>query len=171
MNKKGNIVFDTIRFISKLGELACEICLVALALMVFREVVARYVFKSPSVFSVEISEYMMIFIAFLSAGWVLHQDRHVNMTALTDRFSPRIRLYLEIITSTITMAYCSIIIWKSVTTVWMAYNGGYHSASSVNFPLWIAYSFIPLGISILFLQYIVKVGDSISSLMNLSKGN
>ena len=171
MKKKSNIIFDTIISISRIGERASEICLVVLALMIFREVIARYVFRSPSVFSVEISEYMMIFIAFLSAGWVLHQDRHVNMTALTDRFSPKIQLSLEIITSIITMAYCSIIIWKSITTVLMAYHGGYHSASSVNFPLWIAYTFIPLGISILFLQYIVKIGNSISALKNLNKGN
>lgn len=171
MKKKKNILFNTITSISKIGELASEVCLVFLVLMIFREVIARYVFRSPSVFSVEISEYMMIFIAFLSAGWVLHQDRHVNMTALTDRFPKKIQLFLEIITSIITMAYCSIIIWKSVTTVLMAYNGSYHSASSVNFPLWIAYTFIPLGIATLFLQYIVKIGNSVSSLMNLNKGN
>jgi len=171
MRKKSNILFNIITSISKAGELATEIGLIVLALMIFREVIARYIFRSPSVYSVEISEYIMIFVAFLSAGWVLHEDRHVNMTVFTDRLPRKIQLYLEIITSLITMAYCSIIVWKSIATVLMAYNGNYHSASAVNFPLWISYTFIPIGISILFLQYIVKIGNSISILINLRKGN
>ncbi|MBN1957260.1 MAG: TRAP transporter small permease [Desulfuromonadales bacterium] len=147
--------------ISEIGELLTEIMIVVLALMIFYEVIARYIFRNPSVYTVEISEYIMIFITFISAGWVLQQDRHINMTILVDRLSSKARSILKVLTSSITMAYCLVIIWKSVRTVLIAYNGDYHSASAVNFPLWIVYFFIPLGISILFLQYISVIYEEI----------
>lgn len=150
--------------ISWIGELLTEITLVALALMIFYEVIARYVFRNPSVYTVELSEYMMIFITFMSAGWVLQQKRHIGMTIIVDKLSTKTRSILTIITSSITMAYCSVIIWKSVRTVLIAFKGGYHSASVVNFPLWIAYIFIPVGIGILFLQYISVIYEEIGAL-------
>lgn len=171
MNQKPNVLFELITKTSRFAEVLSEIGLAALMIMVFREVIWRYIFKHPSIFCVEISEYILIFITFMSAGWVLHEDRHVCMTAFTNRLSEATQLYLKIITSSLTMCLCMIIIWKGFRTVAMAYSGGYHSASLVNFPLWIAYLIIPCGMIILFLQYIVTMGNTIQALSTLKPGD
>ena len=170
MNKRPNIVNRIILKISRGCEIATEISLVALALMIFREVIYRYVFKKPGIFSVEISEYIMVFIAFMSAGWVLHHDRHVNMTALINLLPPKIQLWMDILTSVLTMTYCAIVIWKSTNTAIIAFQANYRSASVLNFPLWICYMFIPIGIATLFLQYIVRISDKYSAIKALSEG-
>jgi len=161
-----NLSVDTI---TRLAEILSEVGLAFLMIMVFREVVWRYVFKNPSIFSVELSEYLLVFITFMSAAWVLSEDRHVNMTVLVDRLPKKIRLYLDIVTSILVMVFCSVLIWKGCITVIMAYVGGYHSSSLVNFPLWISYSIIPLGTLILLLQYIIRIGNNIKMLIDLRK--
>ena len=62
-------------------EILSEFALLGLLLLVFHEVVVRYVFESPTIFSVEISEYLLVFISFASAAWVLKEDRHVRFPA------------------------------------------------------------------------------------------
>lgn len=155
--------------LSRYANILSEIGTVALMIMIFREVIWRYLLNKPSVFSVEISEYIMIFITFMCAGWVLHKNAHVSMTVFTDRLSERAKIRLDIVTSLITMGVCSVIIWKGILSAVIAYTGHYRSASLIGFPLWISYSFIPLGLTILFLQYIVRIRGNILRLKDLSK--
>ncbi len=51
----------------------------------------------------------------------------------------------------------------------MAYIGDYHSSSLVNFPLWIAYSFIPIGALVLGLQFIVRIGERVKMLLGANE--
>lgn len=170
MKKKTNILFSIISKTSRFTEVLSEVGLAVLVVMIFREVVWRYIFKNPSIFSVEISEYILIFITFMSAAWVLHENRHVNMTIITCRLPKKVQIYLEIISSSLTVVLCAVVIWKGFQMVIMAYSGGYHSASLVNFPLWIAYLIIPCGLIFLLLQYIAKIGNTIQALSNLKHG-
>ncbi len=169
MRKTLRIIITSINAATRFAEILSEIGLAFLMLMVFREVVWRYVFKNPSIFSVELSEYLLVFITFMSAAWVLSKDRHVNMTALIDHLPKKLRLYLDIITSILVMIFCSVLIWKGYKTVIMAYTGSYHSSSLVNFPLWISYSIIPLGTLILLSQYIIRIGNNIKMLIDLKR--
>ena len=164
MNRKLVSVMTAFTRLSHFTEILSEIALVILMLMVFREVIWRYLFNSPSVFSVEISEYLLIFMTFMCAGWVLHHDRHVSMTVFTRRLSPRQQVLLDTLPSVITMGLCLVIIWKGIRIVTIAFQGDYRSASLVNFPLWISYSFIPAGMTVLFLQYIVRIHNNIIKL-------
>ena len=164
------IIASVINGITKCADYCSQICLAALMLMVFREVIWRYIFDRPSIFSVEISEYILVFITFMSAAWILRSDRHVNMTAVTMRLPKKMQVYLDIVTSLMVMVFCVVLIWKGFRTVVMAYTGDYHSASLVNFPLWIAYSFIPVGSSVLVLQYLVRIGERIKMLRQWEKG-
>jgi TRAP-type C4-dicarboxylate transport system permease small subunit len=153
------------RYASQLSEIGT----VALMILIFREVIWRYILNKPSVFSVEISEYIMIFMTFMCAGWVLQKNAHVSMTVLTDRLSERTRIRLDIVTSLLTMGVCSVIVWKGAISAVIAFTGHYRSASLIEFPLWISYSFIPLGMTILLLQYVVRIRQNILRLKDLSK--
>ena len=151
-------------------ELLAEIALVALLLLVFHEVVVRYVFDRPTQFSVEISEYLLVFVAFMCAGWVLREDRHVRMLALITVLPEKAQLFLDMVSSLMVTIFCIILTWKGGQTVIMAYAGGYHSSSLLNVPLWIPYSFIPLGALALGLQSIVRIGERVKVMFEINVG-
>ena len=150
--------------LSWLAEVLSEIALAGLLLLVFHEVIVRYVFNSPTLYSVELSEYLLVFVAFMSVGWVLKEDRHVQVTFLVDLFPPKIKLILDIVTSILIMGFCGIMVWKGGRSAITAYTGDYHSSSLLNFPLWIPYGIIPLGALVLGLQYIVRIGERLQEL-------
>jgi TRAP-type C4-dicarboxylate transport system permease small subunit len=51
---------------------------------------------------------------------------------------------------------------------WEAVVGNHHTESLWGPPLWIPYLFLPLGMTLLFLQYIIYIRDKI---VNLKKGD
>lgn len=146
-------------------EILAEIALAALLLLVFHEVVVRYIFGSPTQFSVEISEYLLVFVSFMCAGWVLREDRHVRMLALLTILPEKTQLFLDVVTSLLVTTFCVILTWKGGQTVIMAYSGNYHSSSLLDVPLWIPYSFIPFGALVLGLQCIVRIGERVKMLL------
>ncbi len=157
------LISKTINRLTWLAEVLAEIGLAGLLLIVFHEVIVRYVFDSPTLHSVELSEYLLILVAFMAIGWVLKEDRHVAVTFVIDLLPKKMRLGLNVLTSLLTMAFLGILVWKGGKTALTAYSGDYHSSSLLNFPMWIPYALIPLGALIMSLQYIVKIGELIQS--------
>lgn len=147
--------------LSRFGAVLAEICLVLLMALVFHEVIARYVFNKPTLYSVEISEYLLIFVAFMAAGWVLQEDKHVRMQAFVHLMPAKVRYVFALFTSTIVLCFCAILVWQGTKASVMAFTGGYHSSSLLNVPLCVPYAIIPLGSLILGLQMVVRIGKII----------
>ena len=150
-------------------EIVSEIAIAILMLLVFHEVVVRYLFNSPTQFSVELSEYLLVLISFMCASWILREDRHVRMLALVNIFPEKAQLFLNISSSMLVAVFSSVLTWKGGQTVIMAYTGSYHSSSLLNVPLWIPYSFIPIGALVLGLQSICKIEEQIERLAGFNK--
>ena len=138
-----------------------EICLVFLLVLVFHEVIARYVLNKPTLYSVELSEYLLIFLAFMAAGWVLQEEKHVRMQSVINLLPANVRYGFGLFTSAIVLCFCAILVWQGTKASMMAFKGGYHSSSLLNVPLWIPYAIIPAGSLILGLQMIVRIGKMI----------
>jgi len=166
-----SIISKGINRLTWLAELLAEIGLVGLLLIVIHEVIVRYVFDSPTLYSVELSEYLLVLVVFMSIGWVLKEDRHVAVTFVVDLLPKKMRLGLKLLTSLLTMAFLGILVWKGGKTTLTAYTGNYHSSSLLDFPMWIPYALIPLGALVLSLQYIVKIGELIRSLTDRCSGS
>lgn len=152
--------------LSWVAEILAEVALLGLLLLVFHEVIVRYVFNSPTIFSVELSEYLLVLIAFASIGWVLKEDRHVRVHVLINLLPRNVQLLTDMLTSALALVFCGILLWKGGKTVIMAFTGDYHSSSLLNFPLWIPYSFIPIGAFVLGAQFLVRIGERVVALAN-----
>lgn len=165
-----SLISKTINRLTWLAELLAEIGLVGLLLIVIHEVIVRYVFDSPTLYSVELSEYLLVLVVFMSLGWVLKEDRHVAVGFVVNLLPKTARLGLKLLTSLLTMAFLGILVWKGGKTAVTAFTGDYHSSSLLNFPMWIPYALIPLGALVLSLQYIVKICELIRSVGRLQSG-
>lgn len=151
--------------LSRFGALLGECILILLLLLVFHEVVVRYIFNKPTLYSVEISEYLLIFLAFIAAGWVLQEDKHVRMQSFTNLMPHKLQHILACITSSIVLVFCAILVWQGTKSALMAYRGGYHSSSLLNTPMWLPYLIIPVGSLILGLQLIVRINSHVAKII------
>ena len=86
------------------------------------------------------------------------------MDLLIIHFSPKTR---EIVLIVVSIASCLLVLllaWYSWPMWWESVTMNEHSESLWGPPLWIPYFFLPLGMSLLFLQYIVYIYKKIDAL-------
>lgn len=64
------------------------IFIISMMLSICGEVFMRYLLKKPLMWTVEISEYLQMYVTFLAAAYVLRHDGHVKLEILTGILSP-----------------------------------------------------------------------------------
>lgn len=126
-----------------------ELALVALMLLTVYAVVARYVFRSPSIYAMEISTYLLLIVAWCAVGWTHHVKRHISVEAFVVMMRPSWQRVCEIVSQIVVLVFCSVIFWAGSKIVVTAIERNYRSASLLKFPLWVVYLLIPVGVLLL----------------------
>jgi len=140
------------------------LCIVAAAFVVTEGIVVRKVFGLSAVWQIEASVFLLIFAVFVGAPFVQKNEHHLNVDLVLIHLSPKTREILLIVVSIITCILALILAWFAWPMWWEAMVGNEHTESLWGPPLWIPYFFLPLGMSLLFLQYIVYIIKKIQSL-------
>ena len=138
--------------------------LVAAAVIITEAVIARKLFGVSTIWQIEASVYLLIFSVFAGAPFVQKNEFHLNVDLLIIHFSPKTR---EIVLIGVSIATCLLVFllaWYAWPMWWESVVTKEHSESLWGPPLWIPYFFLPLGMSLLFLQYIVYIFKKINAL-------
>jgi TRAP-type C4-dicarboxylate transport system permease small subunit len=90
--------------VSIIGAIASGLFLIVVAMIAF-EVISRYAFDAPTIWSHELSV-MLCAIAFLLGGPYVHQQRsHIIISVAVERFSPRWRTRASVLVSLLTLVF------------------------------------------------------------------
>ena len=118
------------------------------------EVVARYLFNSPTIWSTEINQYVLLVTVALGGGYCLLHRSHITVDILWSKFSLRARAIIDIITSSFMFAFLFFFIWETGVMAWGSLRGGEVSLSVLEVPMFFVKVFLPLGGVLIFLQAI-----------------
>ena len=143
------------------------LCLVGAAVIVTEAVLVRKILGISTIWQIEASIFLLIFTVFAGAPFVQKNEHHLNVDLLILHLSPKTREITLIVVSVISCIFVAIIAWYAWPMWWESVVEHDHSESLWGPPLWIPYLFLPLGMTLLFLQYIVYIRDKI---VNLKKG-
>ncbi|MDQ1002654.1 C4-dicarboxylate transporter DctQ subunit [Neobacillus niacini] len=116
-----------------------------LAVSVFYDVVARYIFDSPTIWANEISIYLLQFIVFFTMGCIQMEGKQLRVTFLIERLQGIPRKILEALTSLLILPYAIVLVVYGFKFTENAFTLGMGSPTLLEVPLWIPYSFICLG--------------------------
>ncbi len=130
------------------------ILLICALLMVSGAIASRYFLGRPIGWVVEITEYIILYIAFLVAAWVLKKEEHVKMDMVLNRLNPGAQSLLNVITSAISTIVCFIIIWYGAKVTRELYQTGYFTPTLLELPKFIIIGIIPLGSLLLVIQFV-----------------
>lgn len=143
---------------------ACELALTAMLLIVVYEVVMRYVFGSPTQYSLELTEYLLVSIGILPLAVILNQNRHVNVDALITRLSPSAQAKFKILNRVIIAVFAFVVVYFGADMSLSALETDSRSSSLLAFPLGVAYAVIPIGFLSLALSAIDEAIQAAKSL-------
>jgi TRAP-type transport system small permease protein len=80
-----------------------------MATLVFANVVCRYVFNFSIIWAEEVSQYLMIWIAYLGAGLALREGRHVAIELLQDRLPTVLGRKLRMAVGGLVLAFLGVV--------------------------------------------------------------
>lgn len=143
------------RLLGFLFYLAC-ILLAGAMLIVALQVVYRQLYGGLP-WIIEIGEYILLQITFLSAAWVLRQEGHVSIDILSARLRPRVKAILNIITSTIALALCLVLVWYGSTVTLKNFQMGTPFYKEIGLPRAPIMAIIPVGFFLLSVQFARRI--------------
>lgn len=138
---------------------AAGLLVVASALILTGEVLARYVFNSPSDWALELCIYMLIASTFLAAGYTLAAKGHVNIDIIDELLPASANRWRMLFADLGAAALCGFVAVNAWRLAAVAWNEGWVSNSTWGAKLWIPFGFIALGMVLLSLQYLVQIVD------------
>jgi C4-dicarboxylate transporter DctQ subunit len=147
-SKKG-IVDHVIDFMAALA----GILLVVAVLTICIEIIMRYFFHKPQVWSEELCEYILFTLAFLGAPWLLKKGGHVSVDIITERLSPRVRGYLGLFACGIGVLISAVVTWFSIVAAWDCYVTGVVVTKTLTVGKHYFLAFITLGYFFLLLEF------------------
>jgi len=137
------------------GNIVGWISILMVFLVVF-EVVSRYVFNAPTLWSMEINQYLFCAMSLLGGGYCLLKDGHVRVDLFYPKFSPKTQAIVEMCTFSLAIIFCVILVWLAGSEFWAALVEHKRSDSVMAFPLWPIWFTVPLGGFLLGMQIVAR---------------
>lgn len=146
------------------------IALVVTSCILTYSVVVRYFFHHPTDWQDEASVFMLVGVIFLCSAHVQSLRGHIGIEAVAGLLSPAVNRARMFVVDLLSFAFCAFFAWKSWTLFHEAWVDGQTTSSTFAPPLWIPYSMMALGMSILTLQLLVQVLVRITGTVEAKEG-
>ena len=116
------------------------------------EVVTRYIFKAPSIWALETTQYLFLSSTALGGAYVLLNRHHVNVSILYDRLSARSKAVMDVITAIFFFAFILVLFWNTLDITIESIMHLQHSPSYWGPPIYPVYIIMTIGIILILLQ-------------------
>lgn len=109
------------------------------------DVIFRYFLNRPIHWMLEITEYIMLYIPFLGAAYVLKEDGHIRVDILVNHLNEKARRVLNIITSFVGGMVMLTYTWFGGQVTWEYFKRGVPALESLKTPMFLILMVIPIG--------------------------
>jgi TRAP-type C4-dicarboxylate transport system permease small subunit len=140
-------------WIVRLGSLA----LLAAALILTYSVASRYFFKAATDWQDEAAVFCIVGAIFTASAYVQSFRGHIGIDLLASFLSPAANQVRALLVDIASFIFCAFFSWKSWTLWHEAYVDNQTTTSSWAPPLWIPYSLMAFGMTLLAVQIALQV--------------
>jgi TRAP-type C4-dicarboxylate transport system permease small subunit len=134
-----------------------SIALVIASIVLTYSVFSRYFFHFSTDWQDELSVFLIVGAVFMSGAAIQAQRGHVAIEAIVGLLPARSNHIRQLAVDLASLAFCAFFAWKSWTLLDEAITENYHSGSTWGPPLWIPYSLMSVGMTLLSLQLLLQV--------------
>ncbi|HSR78619.1 MAG TPA: TRAP transporter small permease [Xanthobacteraceae bacterium] len=143
--------------INRVVVILSSIALVIASIVLTYSVFSRYFFHFSTDWQDELSVFLIVGAVFMSGAAIQAQRGHVAIEAIVGLLPARTNHIRQLVVDFASFAFCAFFAWKSWTLLDEAITENYHSGSTWGPPLWIPYSLMSVGMTLLSLQLLLQV--------------
>jgi len=140
------------KFLDKIEEGICILCLIAMTILVFGNVFSRYVLHLSLSFSEEITTNLFVLLSMMGTAIAARRRAHLGLSVLTDAVNPKVRRGLLIFGFGLSTVFCLAVFFYGIKMVRNEYILG-QVTPSMQWPEWIYGCFVPFGAAFMTLRF------------------
>lgn len=161
----GGPLTKTLRYISQKLFYGSCFCQFALVFTVSYEVVSRGIFGVPTMWSFDVSSYLMLLIIFLGVAYVFQINRYVRIDFLYDLLPIKGRRVIDVIEPLLSLVWIGILTWQTGKFAFRSLREGIGSGTELELPVGYIQMFMFIGAVLLLLQVLLFLWANIDALM------
>ncbi|MGC3872979.1 TRAP transporter small permease [Halomonas sp. GXIMD04776] len=147
-------------WVDRLAELLArlgDLLVVTIALLLFGEVVARYVFHAPTIWTQDIAVTLQVWFTYLGMAYVLRERQLIRITAIVALLGPRSRQLAEGFALVVILLFSLMATVYGFDVVSESIRSGRRQPTVLELPNWIAELPVVVGFALLALQSLAEV--------------
>ena len=126
-------------------------------LIIVELVFERYFFQRAITWQTELVTMLLVASTFIGSAYVLSEKAHVSMEWIYDFMSKKSIIKLKIITSIVSLIFFLLLFYFAYEMTAEAFIKNYTTGTVWSPPLWIPYSSMLIGATLMILQYIAEI--------------
>ncbi|HBZ08425.1 MAG TPA: TRAP transporter small permease [Bacillus bacterium] len=146
------------------------VLIIGLCCLVIIEIINRNFLYLGMDWTIEMTEYMLAFITFCGAGWLLKADGHIKFDLITERLSPKYKRAANILSSSIGFLITALLTIFGFYKVVGLISRGIVTETVLELPQALLIGIVPVGLFIASLQFLFRMIDSFNELPAEQKG-
>ena len=133
-------------------------------LMVSADVGRRYLLGKSLPGTYEVGQSLLVFTVFLALAHTQDRKGNIRIEVATSRLSKKGQLVLDLLAYGVGLVFFGLITWETFRHFLVAYQVKDAAAGLINVPLYPARFAVSLGSFLLFIQYLIDIGKTVSGL-------
>src|SRR6266849_7310640 len=144
-------------FVNSAIVLLSSIALVIASIVLTYSVASRYFLHFSTDWQDELSVFLIVGAVFMSSASIQARRGHVAIEAIVGLLPAGVNHVRQILVDGASFVFCAFFAWKSWSLLAEAWTENFHSESTWGPPLWIPYSLMTLGMTLLGVQILIQI--------------
>lgn len=142
------------------------VILFVMMLMIVAEILFRFLFKQSIPGVIEVTEFMMITLAFFGMGYTALRKGHLTVDLVTEHLPRRVQVVLNVFTGLLCLAVVFVMAWQAALQVGAMHESG-ETTGVLGMPYYPMFLLVAVGV---FLFLLVLLADFFDSLVETVEG-
>ena len=138
--------------LSKFEDITCSVGLLGATLLMFLNVIMRFLFRSGLPWSEEFIRFTIIWVTFIGTAMCARKGMHVAIDLFLSLINKRMAFILLIIVNITSIFFCILMTRYSIKLVWQI-SGSSQLAPSLGIPFYLIYLCMPFGFGLSVLRF------------------
>ena len=140
----------------------------AMSLIIFIQVIMRYVFHSSLTWSEELARYLFVWLVYFSVSFTARRQKHIRIDAAINLYPKKLRPYIDILSEIVVLAF-SIFIAVTGVTVFQKIAWSGQMSAAMGLPMQVVYAAPMIGMALTAIRQIQCILQKVKNLKNPSE--
>lgn len=137
----------------------------AMSIIIFIQVIMRYVFQNSLTWSEELARYLFVWLVYFSVSFTARRQKHIRIDAAINLYPKKLRPYIDILSEIIVLAF-SIFIAVTGVTVYQKIAWSGQMSPAIGIPMQIVYAAPMVGMALTAIRQVQCIIGKIKNLKN-----